>query len=185
MTHRSKRCIECHELFHPDPRVPNQCTCSKPECQRKRKNKNQANLRKRDKAYRQNDRDSSRRFRKREPGYWKKYRAMHPEYTERNRILQRQRNQKRREQLKKGKNQEKTSPATPCSLLEKPLNKGNKVAINAKNSGIATRGERSAVLLLNEGVKSILNQEVGGAIRIANVDLIYANPKQIQAIRSI
>lgn len=181
MTKRRKQCPECHELFHPDPRVPKQYTCSNPECQKRRKNKNQANLRKRDRQHRENDHDAKKRFRKRHPEYYKEYRAAHPEYTERNRVLQRQRNKKRRDSLKNARERQ-GAPPSMVDFAGKPHTQEHEIA---RNTGVANRVERSAVLLLNEGVKPILNRHSGVAIRIANVDLIYANPKQIHAIRSI
>ena len=59
---RRKRCKAegCYDLFPPRPQCKDQKYCSKPECQQKRKNKWQREMRQTDKDYRANDADARR-----------------------------------------------------------------------------------------------------------------------------
>lgn len=87
---RSCRC--CGVLFR--PRCSGQCYCSKPECQRWRKNHWQRKKMASDPAYRANQADAQKLWRKKNPHYMRTYRKSHPEYVSRNRELQKQRSAK-------------------------------------------------------------------------------------------
>jgi hypothetical protein len=85
----SKLCESCNLPFETIPQVPNQSFCSKPACQRARRQRwNQQKL-ENDPDYRDNKQRSQRNWMDRNPGYWRQYRSDNPDYTERNRSSQR------------------------------------------------------------------------------------------------
>lgn len=90
-----KQCAACNDLFTPRRNVPNQCFCSKPECQRERRRRWQKRKLKEDSDYRVNQAAAQKRWMDRHPDYWYQYRQAHPEYTARNREQQHHRNRRR------------------------------------------------------------------------------------------
>ncbi len=97
-------CEHCKEKRVKNPRVKNQRFCSKPECQRKRKALWQEKKMRTDPDYRDNQQQSKKNWAENNPGYWKDYREKNPQKTLRNRILQKIRDQKRRNTAKRLKN---------------------------------------------------------------------------------
>ena len=94
-----KTCNACARLFIPRPQIPHQTYCSRPECQRERRQHWQQQKRQSDSDYRDNDIRNSKTWASENPGYWKQYRDENPTYVEHNRNLQQQRNQKQRSAL--------------------------------------------------------------------------------------
>ncbi len=90
------RCRYCQQTFRPAPYHPQQVVCSKPACQRERRNDYRRQKIACDSVYQQVCLDSPRKWRRSNPDYWKKYRQDHPEQVERNRRQQRWRDRKRR-----------------------------------------------------------------------------------------
>jgi hypothetical protein len=70
-------------------RNPKQHYCSKPDCQRARKNHWRCDRRRHDSDYIINQNSANQRWRINHPDYWKQYRASHPGYVQRNREQQR------------------------------------------------------------------------------------------------
>lgn len=96
----SKRpCVACGMLFVPRPQICKQEFCSKPECQRERRRRRQAEKRANSPEHRANDVQYYRDWLAKHPDYWKNYRESHPEYAERNRNQQRQRNKDRKNRV--------------------------------------------------------------------------------------
>ena len=89
-------CAACGGLFVPRRNVPQQRYCSKPACQRTRRQRWQRHKLKSDADYRANQAAAQRRWRERHPDYWRRYRQTHPEYAAHNRERQRTRNRRRR-----------------------------------------------------------------------------------------
>lgn len=114
---KRKRCLGCQELYRPRPQVPNQKYCSKPECQRQRRNAGQRRRRARDKDHCANDRESRQCWREKRPGYWKEYRSKRPEYVARNREQQKERN-KRRHKAKPVKKAGQTETSRTSVLID-------------------------------------------------------------------
>lgn len=85
----AKLCACCEDRFQPLPQVPNQAYCSKPECQRARRQRWYLQKLQNDPDYRDNKQRTQRGWMDRNPGYWRQYRTDNPEYAERNRNLQR------------------------------------------------------------------------------------------------
>lgn len=88
-----KQCLACGQHFRPRPQVPDQCYCSAPACQQKRRRQWHRDKLKNDPDYRDNQSRAQQAWMKRNPHYWRQYRQQHPEYLERNRIRQQVRNQ--------------------------------------------------------------------------------------------
>lgn len=84
-----KSCASCGNPFLPRAQVPNQTFCSKPECQRARRQCWQQEKLQNDPDYRDNQSRVQRAWAERNPDYWRNYRARNPEYTEKNRQNQR------------------------------------------------------------------------------------------------
>ena len=70
-------------------RNPKQHYCSKPACQRARKNHWRCDRRRHDSDYITNQNSANQRWRISHPDYWKQYRASHPGYVQQNREQQR------------------------------------------------------------------------------------------------
>jgi hypothetical protein len=70
-------------------RNPRQQYCSKPDCQRVRKNHWRCNTRRHDSDYTINQSRANQHWQTNHPDYWKQYRASHPAYVQRNREQQR------------------------------------------------------------------------------------------------
>ena len=80
--HRRKRCPFCRALFLPDYRLGNrQVACSKPQCQRARKQENQAHWLKRHPGYFTGRYPKVKRWLEAHPGYLATYRRRHPDYV--------------------------------------------------------------------------------------------------------
>lgn len=83
MKRRKKRCLWCHKVFAPHPRLGRrQVSCGSVWCRRQQK-------RFADKRYKQNNQDiylaNRQEWLDRNPGYWKGYRTEHSQYVARNR----------------------------------------------------------------------------------------------------
>jgi hypothetical protein len=119
---RRKRCkaVGCHELIITRPQKKDQKYCSKPKCQRQRKNKWQRKKRQTDKDYRANDAAARQNWAEKNPRYSRLYREAHPGYVERNRQQQRERNKRRSEEA--GRENEtaavREAPNTGWQLME-------------------------------------------------------------------
>jgi hypothetical protein len=87
----------CRQLFVPDPRVKNHRYCGRKECRRFRKRRWQSEKMKTDPDYRKNQQESHQCWREQNRGYYQRYRAKNPQYVTRNRLLQKLRDQKRRD----------------------------------------------------------------------------------------
>lgn len=83
-----KHCPACGEEFLPWPQIRNQEFCSKPDCQRERRRRNQAERRAKSEDRLASDAQYFQDWAAKNPGYWKQYRETHPEYVERNRQQQ-------------------------------------------------------------------------------------------------
>lgn len=92
-----KICEACKTIFLSHPKVPRQRFCSRKKCQKERRRRWQKQKRSEDKSYRENQAAAQAVWLKENPDYWQNYRANHPEYTMRNRLLQKQRNDNRRD----------------------------------------------------------------------------------------
>ena len=90
-----KRCPACGEEFLPWPQILNQEFCSKPNCQRERRRRRQAERRAKSPERHASDALYFQDWAAKNPGYWKRYREKHPEYTERNRQQQKRRSSTR------------------------------------------------------------------------------------------
>lgn len=90
-----RRCRYCQQTFRPAPYHPEQRVCSKPACQRQRRNDYRRQKIATDPVYQQVCLESPRKWRMSNPDYWKEYRQSHPEQVERNRRQQRLRDLKR------------------------------------------------------------------------------------------
>jgi hypothetical protein len=95
------QCAHCRRFFDPNPRVKNQCYCSRKDCQRARKNRWQKHKLATDPDYRDNQRECQKAWQDRNPDYWRNYRRRHPQYVKHNRIRQRLRNRGRRRRIAK------------------------------------------------------------------------------------
>jgi len=87
----------CRRLFVPDPRVKNHRYCGRQECRRLRKRRWQSQKMKTDPDYRKNQQESHQCWREQNHDYYQGYRAKSPQYVTRNRLLQKLRDQKRRD----------------------------------------------------------------------------------------
>jgi hypothetical protein len=103
----------CRRLFPTDPRVKSQRYCSRSECQRLRKRRWQREKMETDRDYRLNQKESRQCWREQNRDYSRRYRANHPEYVQRNRLLQRGRDQRRRDNLAKMDESRSLCPLTP------------------------------------------------------------------------
>jgi hypothetical protein len=95
------RCKHCKRLVPANPRVKNQLYCGRKACQQARKSDWQRQKMKRDPDYAESQDQARRNWRNKNRDYWKNYRNTNTEYTDRNRELQKQRDQKRRQQRAK------------------------------------------------------------------------------------
>ena len=86
-------CFHCATMF--TPRNRKQYCCSRPECQRARKNNWQRIKMKTNPDYRTSQKLSQQKWADKNPGYWKTYRDQNPEKAVRNRLLQTIRNRRR------------------------------------------------------------------------------------------
>jgi hypothetical protein len=89
-------CACCGRVFIRSPRNKNQCYCSKPKCQRKRKSLWQKSKMATDENYRLNHKASQQEWIRNNPGYWEEYRKKKPDKAKRNRELQIIRNRRKR-----------------------------------------------------------------------------------------
>lgn len=87
----------CRRPFVPDPRVKNHRYCSRKECRRLRKRRWQSEKMKTDPDYRKNQQESHQCWIEQNRDYYRRYRAKNPQYVTRNRLLQKLRDQKRRD----------------------------------------------------------------------------------------
>ena len=87
----------CRRLFVPDPRVKNHRYCSRKECRHLRKRRWQSKKMKSDPEYRKNQQESHQCWIEQNRDYYQRYRAKNPQYVTRNRLLQKLRDQKRRD----------------------------------------------------------------------------------------
>jgi hypothetical protein len=85
---KKKQCKNCRWIFL-ITRNPEQHYCSKPDCQRVRKNQWRKNTRRKDPDYGANQSRANKRWQAGHPDYWKQYRASHQKYVCRNREKQR------------------------------------------------------------------------------------------------
>lgn len=90
-----KKCLSCGEEFLPWPQILNQQFCSRPECQKERRRRRQAERRAKSLEYQASDAQYFQDWSAKNPGYWKRYRETHPEYVERNREQQKLRSSAR------------------------------------------------------------------------------------------
>lgn len=90
-----KHCLACGEEFLPWPQILNQQFCSRPECQKERRRRRQAERRAKSLEHRASDALYFQDWAAKNPGYWKRYRETHPEYAERNREQQKLRSSAR------------------------------------------------------------------------------------------
>ena len=88
-------CFHCAAMFI--PRNRKQYCCSRPECQRARKTNWQRIKMKTDPDYRKNQQESHQCWIEQNRDYYQRYRAKNPQYVKRNRLLQKLRDQKRRD----------------------------------------------------------------------------------------
>ena len=86
----------CRRSFVPDPRVKNHRYCGRKECRRLRKRRWQSEKMKTDPDYRKNQQESHQCWMEQNRDYYQRYRARNPQYVTRNRLLQKLRDQKRR-----------------------------------------------------------------------------------------
>lgn len=83
--YKRKRCIYCHQIFTPDPRIKDkQKTCNRQLCQTARKKQTQKRWTKRNPDYFKGRYGNTRDWLKKHPGYLKEYRKSHPEYVKKN-----------------------------------------------------------------------------------------------------
>ena len=87
----------CRRPFVPDPRVKNHRYCSRKECRRLRKRRWQSEKMKTDPDYRKNQQESHQCWIEQNRDYYRSYRAKNPQQVTRNRLLQKLRDQKRRD----------------------------------------------------------------------------------------
>ena len=87
----------CRRLFVPDPRVKNHRYCGRMQCRRFRKQRWQSEKMKTDPDYRKNQQESHQCWMEQNHDYYQRYRAKNPQYVTRNRLLQKLRDQKRRD----------------------------------------------------------------------------------------
>jgi hypothetical protein len=90
-----KHCLACGEEFLPWPQILNQQFCSRPECQKERRRRRQAERRAKSPEHQASDAQYFQDWVAKNPGYWKQYRETHPEYAERNRQQQKLRSSTR------------------------------------------------------------------------------------------
>lgn len=108
-----KHCACCDTPFTPRAQVPDQAYCSRPECQRERRQRwNREKLRT-DPDYVDNKRRAQRVWLEQNPDYWRQYREKNPSYTDRNRRRQRSRTASGRyEDIAK-----RDASTSPCGLV--------------------------------------------------------------------
>ena len=87
----------CRRPFVPDPRVTNYWYCSRKVCRRFRKRSWQREEMKTDCDYRKNQQESHQCWMEQTRDYYQRYRAKNPQCVTRNRLLQKLRDQKRRD----------------------------------------------------------------------------------------
>jgi len=129
----------CRRPFVPDPRVKDHRYCGRKECRRLRKRRWQSEKMKTDPDYRKNQQESHQCWMEQNRDYYKRYRAKNPEYVKRNRLLQKLRDQKRRDRslakmdASEGRNhiESGTYLLVPPSLAKKDTS-GQKVVIFAE-----------------------------------------------------
>ncbi|MEW6521896.1 MAG: hypothetical protein AB1461_21100, partial [Thermodesulfobacteriota bacterium] len=88
MSNLKIRCAHCRCLFLPNPRVKNQCYCSKKACQAARKNRWLKQKLATDDDYRLMKKECQQDWARRHPAYWRQYRRRRRQYTDRNRQQQ-------------------------------------------------------------------------------------------------
>jgi hypothetical protein len=87
----------CRRLFIPDPRVKTHRYCSRQECRRFRRRRWQSEKMKTDPDYRKNQQEGHQCWMEQNRDYYQRYRAKNPLYVIHNRLLQKIRDQKRRD----------------------------------------------------------------------------------------
>ena len=90
------RCPYCQDSFLPCVYRPQQTVCSKPACQRQRRQDYHRKKLATDPVYRQSVRESQKQWWEEHPEYQKHHREKNPQQVENNRKRQRQRDQRRR-----------------------------------------------------------------------------------------
>ncbi len=119
------KCLCCHHIFVPDPRVKNQKYCGSPACAK-------ASKRAAQKAWRSRRRNRKKcavhqkRWRCRNPDYMAKYRAGHPEYVRRENALRKVRHLNARHWQARAKNAVKRDMMPPS---ENPMFTGRLRAV--------------------------------------------------------
>ena len=89
-------CPYCAQAFVPSAFRPQQCVCSQPECQRRRRKDYHQQKIQTDPLYSQVCRDSQQKWRANHPDYPRRYRENHPDWVLENRQRQQRRDQRRR-----------------------------------------------------------------------------------------
>lgn len=90
-----KRCVYCHSLYRPDPRVAHfQKSCPDPTCRRKRQEEAQTKFLKDNPGYFRGRYGQIKRWLAAHPGYLAAYRATHPEHMAKKRWQDRRRRQR-------------------------------------------------------------------------------------------
>ena len=114
---QKSRCANpnCRRLFVPDPRVKNHRYCGRKECRRLRRRRWQSEKMKTDPDYRKNQQQSHQCLRQQNHDYYQRYRAKNPQYITRNRLLQKLRDQKRRDRHNLAKMDSISFPALECT----------------------------------------------------------------------
>jgi hypothetical protein len=74
------RCVNCSTLFTPAPQVPNQTYCSKPACQKTRRQQWQKSRLQSDPDYRDNQSRAQKAWSEKNPDYWRQHRQTKSDY---------------------------------------------------------------------------------------------------------
>jgi hypothetical protein len=115
---KKKHCKHCGAGFLVK-RNPKQHYCTKPDCQRARKNHWRCDKRHHDSDYITNQNSANRRWQASHPDYWKQYRSSHPGYVQRNREQQRIRDGTAKNHIQRLANMEAKHLAKSDALNEK------------------------------------------------------------------
>ncbi|MBW1899744.1 MAG: hypothetical protein JRI61_11880 [Deltaproteobacteria bacterium] len=94
-------CKHCQSPFRTHKKVPRQQFCSSKTCQKARRQQWHQKKLQSDDDYKKNQREAQKNWGKTHPDYWRNYRKNHPLYVGRNKKLQKKRNIKSRNSLKK------------------------------------------------------------------------------------
>lgn len=122
---KKRHCKHCKAGFL-IKRNPKQQYCSKPGCQRARKNHWRCDRRRHDVDYITNQNSANRRWQASHPDYWKQYRVSHPEYVQRNREQQRIRDGTAKNHVRRLANGDASHLAKSDALNEKnPIQSGS------------------------------------------------------------